>query len=204
MSQSDQNTADLPDFYNDLGKAFKAAWDLLECAAGDRRSAAHTPVLATTGSDGGVDARTVVLRHACRKQNSIRFHTDRRSGKITQIEKDPRCSILAYDPEEKMQLRLHGRAGLHLDDDIADLAWSGSRSSSLACYAQPIGGGAILADPQDAAVGSAPDLQFARENFCAVIIALERIEWVYLHHAGHRRARWQRGGQGWTGAWLAP
>ncbi len=204
MSNSDRKATDLPDFYNDLEKAFTTAWGLLVSAAKDRSSPMHTPVLATSGPDGAAEARTVVLRHVCEEQNSIRFHTDRRSSKVVQLNHDPRCSVLAYDPEARMQLRLRGSASLHHDDDIANAAWSGSQASSLACYAQPVAAATILTDPQDAAIESAPDLEFARGNFCAVVIALDRIEWVYLHHAGHRRALWHRDGQDWAGAWLAP
>ena len=145
-----------------------------------------------------------MLRHASRELNSIRFHTDRRSHKITQLKLDPRCSMLAYDPDAKMQLRMQGKASLHFEDDVAEAAWSGSRPSSLACYAQPVAASTILAAPQEAAIESAPDPGFARGNFCAVVITLERFEWVYLHHAGHRRAHWHRDGQVWSGNWLAP
>lgn len=204
MTISDRNTSDVPDFYDDLDKSLDAAWGLLVAASRDRRSPVHTPVLATTGPDGAAEARTVVLRHASRSRNSVRFHTDRRSDKVAQLGRDPRCSMLAYDPEAKIQLRLRGKATLHRDDDIAEAAWSASRISSLACYAQPVGAATRLTNPREAAIGAVPDLEFARANFCAVVMSIDRIEWVYLHHCGHRRALWERNGPGWTGTWLAP
>lgn len=64
-------------------------WKLLEEGARKASSPFHTPALASVG-EIGPDARTVVLRHADSEARQIICHTDWRSSKRFQIERDPR------------------------------------------------------------------------------------------------------------------
>jgi hypothetical protein len=43
-----------------------------------------------------------------------------------------------------------------------------------------------------------------RANFSAVLCRIEALEYLFLRHAGHRRARFTRMADGWSGQWLAP
>jgi pyridoxine/pyridoxamine 5'-phosphate oxidase len=54
-------------------------WIELDRAVHDRHHEWRTPVLATVGEDGKPNARTVVLRQADAKLQSLQFYTDRRS-----------------------------------------------------------------------------------------------------------------------------
>ena len=74
----------LPEFYDDLHAAFNRAWRLLELGTKDRRSVFHTPSIATIAEDCTPEVRTVVLSAASQKDATLRFHTDRRSGKFQQ------------------------------------------------------------------------------------------------------------------------
>lgn len=196
--------ASLPDFYDDLDLSFDQAWAQLETGVGDGTSPLHTPTLATIGADGTPEARTVVLRDASRKTATLRIHTDRRSRKFEELRQDPRCSIHGYHAAEKIQLRLNGTASLHCDDDVTAEAWAASRSFSKICYHQIEAPGTALVDPHVASSDHETDPDAGLANFCAVLIKVHQIEWVYLHHLGHRRARWSEVGAGWLGTWLAP
>ena len=196
--------APLPDFYGDLDLSFDHAWTLLETGVGDGTSPLHTPTLATIGSDGIAEARTVVLRAADRAAARLRIHTDRRSRKAEELARDPRCGIHTYDPARKIQLRLQGTASLHQDDDVSASAWTASQHYSKVCYHQAEAPGTVLVDPHLADTHHDSEIDAGQANFCAVLITLHQIEWVYLHHLGHRRARWSRVGPDWIGTWLAP
>ena len=194
----------LPDFYSDLDLSFDHAWTLLETGVHEGASPLHTPTLATIGADGVAEARTVVLRDADRTAATLRIHTDRRSRKAEELSRDPRCSIHCYDSVRKIQLRLLGTASLHTDDDVSASAWTASQPHSKVCYHQIEAPGTVLIDPNLTSSQHEEDLDAGQANFCAVLITLEQIEWVYLHHLGHRRARWSRVGPDWIGTWLAP
>lgn len=182
-------------------EALESAFRLLARGVADRRSPFHTPTLATRGADGAPNLRTVVLRAFDPARRRLRIHTDRRSAKAAELAAEPRAMLHGYDPGAQVQLRLAGRARLHLDDAVADAAWAASREMSRMCYAAEHAPGAILAAPaaapRDAAAG--------RANFAAVLMEVDSLDWLLLAHEGHRRARfsWDAAGA-LTAAWIAP
>lgn len=193
-----------PAFYDDLALTLDEAWRLLQDAAIHRRNAFHQPVLATTGEDGAADARVVVLRAASRSERSLHFHTDQRAGKVAELMRDPRAMVVAYDPISKVQLRLSGQVSIHQHDPLADAAWAATRRFSRQCYrvAQP--SGSVLSHPQEADFQPAADDHCGAAVFCVLRLTVERLEWLYLSAAGHRRARFAWQAQDWCGQWLVP
>lgn len=181
--------------------ALAEAFRLLSRGVADRRSAFHTPTLATRGLDGAPSLRTVVLRGfdpACRV---LRIHTDRRSPKAAEIAADPRAAIHAYDAGAQVQMRLAGVASLHLDDAIAEDAWAASREMSRVTYATTDAPGTPVAAPP-----AAPDDPIAgRANFAAILLRIDALDWLLLAAAGHCRARfaWDEAGA-LSAGWVAP
>lgn len=196
-----------PPFYNDLDASLATAWHLIETGVHDRQVPAHTPTLANVAADGAPALRTVVLREADRAAGWVQIHTDRRARKAADLARNPRAALHIYDPAQKIQVRLGGRAVLHLDDAVADAAWAASRHFSRECYRVTPGPGAMLDVPGGQALPPSDDPEAGRESFAAVRLHLDEIEWLYLAAAGHRRAVFTRAaeeGGAWTGQWLAP
>lgn len=166
-----------------------------------RRGPFHTPTLATRGADGGPNLRTVVLRAFDPAARSLRIHTDRRSAKAAELATDPRAMLHAYDGEARLQLRFAGQARLHLDDALADAAWTASREGSLVCYAAAQAPGTAIAAP-----AAAPRFAAAgRANFAVISLVFDSLDWLLLDPAGHRRARFAWDGAGRLAAeWIAP
>lgn len=193
-------------YYDDLSETLAEAWRRLGRGAADRRSAFHTVQLATVAADGP-RVRTVVLRAAERASRVVRIHTDVRSPKAAEIAADPRVELCGYDAGAKLQLRLRGVARLAADDAAADAAWAGSQVGSRMPYRAPLPPGAALAAPGDA--DPTPELRAAdsetgRPNFRAVLVTVQRIDWLYLAARGHRRAAFVWHGDDFAGRWLAP
>lgn len=190
-----------PTFADDLTASLQEAFRLLADAVPNRRSPFHTPTIASLDDAGAPSLRTVVLRGFDAEARSLRFHTDRRSDKARGIARDPRVMMHFYDAALHIQLRVAGRAVLHLEDAVADAAWDGSRSSSRMCYAAPDASGAIVPGPPAAPT----DSEIGRPHFAAVIIGFHRLEWLWLAAAGHQRARfiWDEAGI-LTADWIAP
>ncbi len=199
-------TAPIPSFYDDLHGTLAEAWRLISRGVADRRSPFHHPVLASIGSDGAPQARTVILRGCNPAERSLRFHTDARSAKAGEIVADGRVALHFYDPGAKIQLRAAGRGTLHRDDEVADAAWAGSRVFSRQCYGIAPGPGTAITAGASFTLPEVTEQETAagRANFTAVVIEVASLEWLYLAAAGHRRARfaWTEGAL--TAQWLAP
>ncbi|MEM7696067.1 MAG: pyridoxamine 5'-phosphate oxidase family protein [Pseudomonadota bacterium] len=193
---------DHPDHYFDLEAAERAAWDAMVRGALSRKSAFHQVTVATIGDDGAPEARTVVLRAADRAEKSLRFHTDTRSGKFSELTRDPRLTFLFYDHGAKVQVRAQGRAELHNRDDVTAGIWREMRDFSKKCYRQAEGPGAALAAP-DGAEADPLDDAGGYDNFVVVVSRIHTVEWLYLAAAGHRRARVHYDPPADRG-WLAP
>lgn len=193
-----------PAFYNDLAATRDHAWGLLVRGVKDRRSAFHTFQVASIAADGAPSVRTVVNRACSPAAGLLRFHTDLRAAKVAEFAADPRVQIHAYDPSAKIQLRLTGHALVRAVGQGGDDAWAGSRLQSRACYGISPGPGTPIAaaGSYDWPTTDAAILSGVR-HFSAVDVTVTRLEWVYLHVDGHRRAVFAAS-DGWKGQWLAP
>ncbi|MBB2964803.1 pyridoxamine 5'-phosphate oxidase family protein [Methylobacterium sp. R2-1] len=195
----------LPSFYDDLDGFRAEGWRCLAEGVENRHSPFHTPSLATVDAAGRPRLRTVVLRAAEAGEGRLRFHCDRRSDKARELAESGLAALHVYDPPAKLQLRLEGRARLHRDDALADAAWAAALAMSRVCYGvEPAPGTALAAGDAYALPDEDPEARIGRENFCAVVLTVERIDLLYLDRRGHRRAVFWREGEGWRGTWVAP
>jgi len=196
-----------PDFYDDLAATHRHAWTMLEQAVADRDAAFHTVQVASLGLDDAPRVRTVVLRAADAAERTLRFHTDARSPKAAELTREPRVEVLAYDPAAAVQLRLSGAGRVEAEGTLAQSAWVSSRPMSRKCYRIALAPGTPIADPYD---GLPPDHAQVRPDdgraaFCIVRISVTRLDWLFLAHEGHRRARFGYGPDGTvTSTWLVP
>ena len=192
-------------FYDDLDESLAEAWRLLEEGVKDRHSPCHTPSLCTLDAEGLPAVRTVVLRGADRASRSLRVHTDWRSRKVAEIKARPRISLHAYHAGRKIQLRLTGQANLHHQDDVARAAWEASRPFSRLCYGVEPGPGTSIGEAWEWQQGDESGAEAGSfDNFCAVVLQVETLEWLYLAYRGHRRALFDWRSGALTQTWLVP
>lgn len=184
---------------------------LLAAGAKSRKSAFHTPAVASIDCSGSPTQRIMVLRHVDREQNMLRFHTDSRSPKCTQVEADQRVCVLGYDPELAVQLRLQGVARVHRDSIVSDTAWRQSTAFARRCYmaeaapGSPVGHAASgLPNWVEGQQPTDEQLAPARDNFAVIMVQINRIDWLHLANSGHRRAIFDRNGNRWHGTWCVP
>jgi len=184
-------------------------WSLLAEGQRLRQSPFHQAVLATSTSRGPT-SRYVVIRQVDCERGALGFHTDRRSEKWGELERDPRVSLCFYG--QSVQIRAEGRAIRHADDAVADLAWKRTGLMSRRAYLASPGPGTA----QEEAGSGLPhhlltqrpnesESAAGRVNFAVVSVQLQRIEWLHLAFDGHRRARFTRvGNSPWSSQWLVP
>jgi pyridoxamine 5'-phosphate oxidase len=177
-----------------LNELEQDCWNRLVTGAIKSRNPFHTPSVATL-SKGEVSMRTVVLRKALPLERELRFHTDVRSIKWDDLLINPGISALFYDADERIQLRIKGKAVLHHVNDITAKAWETTTLSSRKCYL-------TLHSPSSftdsSTSGLSEDIEQEKftlyeseagfTNFGIVSILVQSIDWLWLNHAGHRRA----------------
>lgn len=155
----------------------------------------------------------MVLRAADRIARRLRFHTDIRSTKIQEIETFKSSSVLMYDPEPKLQLRLSGNLSMATDGDDVDDAWRNSTTFARRCYMAEHSPGTVMDEATSGLPlwieGKQPEehqLSDARANFALLWFDVRSLELLYLANVGHRRAKWDwdDATESWSGRWLVP
>ncbi len=183
----DYTTYHLPELEQDC-------WDRLVSGATKSRSPFHTPCVATLNQEE-VSLRTVVLRKALAKERELRFHTDIRSPKWQDLSQNPSISALFYDAVDRIQLRVKGKAVLHHTNEITAEAWQKTSLSSRKCYLTLFSPSSFT---EESTSGLTDDIEHENftlaesesgyTNFGIVSIHVQSIDWLWLNHAGHRRA----------------
>jgi len=172
----------------------KDTWNRLVNGAVKSRDAFHTPCVATQ-CNGDINLRTVVLRKALPEIKELRFHTDTRSKKWKELTLNPSISALFYDAADRIQIRVKGRAVLEYNNHITTAAWQKTSLSSRRCYLTNFDPSSFVDNPTSGLPEYIEQENFTLEeseigfnHFGIVSIQVQNIDWLWLHHAGHRRA----------------
>lgn len=184
--------------YNDiiysLEELEKESWERLVNGATKSKDAFHTPSIATLNQNE-VSMRTVVLRKAIPSEKELRFHTDIRSNKWAELAQNDSISALFYDASARIQLRVKGKALLHFNNEITSEAWNKTTLSSRKCYLTDFSPSSFALAPTSGLAEHIEQENFTmlesevgQKNFGIVSIRVESIDWLWLNHAGHRRA----------------
>ncbi len=156
----------------------------------------HNATVANTNTHThGINMRTVVLRKVNTAEKTLAFHTDIRSGKWNELQKNNNISWMFYDAAGRIQIRLAGKATLHHDDELADEAWLKSNENSRKIYMGEVSP-SLQSEVPTSGLPTAfenvnPTLEeseVGRKNFGVVITKVNWMEWLWLNSQGHRRA----------------
>jgi pyridoxamine 5'-phosphate oxidase len=177
-----------------LNELEQDCWNRLVIGAKKSRNPFHTPSVATI-SIGEVSMRTVVLRKALPLERQLRFHTDIRSTKWDELIMNPSISALFYDAEDRIQLRIKGKAMLHHKNEMTAKAWETTSISSRKCYLTLHSPSSFtdsstsgLSEDMEQENYTLAESEVGYTNFGIVSIQVQSIDWLWLNHAGHRRA----------------
>ena len=194
----------MENFEDSLDGMLRKACDVLEDGINNIDSYFHTPTLCTINGDN-ISSRTVVLRGFIEKERTLRFHTDARSAKTSQITQNRISCVHAYDKQQKIQIRLDGHTEIHQNDGVTEHAWENAKSMSKLCYTVAGAPGMEISAPEAYDADQAPaDVEAGYDNFCVVLFTFNRLEMLYLKHTGHRRSSFEWSEQGLAKRWLIP
>ena len=184
------------DFYDDLAGALERSWRLLEEAIGDPTSPVRTPVLISISTGGLAQGRTVVLRYFNRQQRQLKIYTDVRSAKVTQLRAQPVCTLVAYQPNPMMQLRLSTNAMVNHNNECTHEAWAVMPGPNRCNYLTDPDPGSISVQATDGrpvinaeSVPTNDENEIAYSHFSVIDFTINELEWLYLPRRGHRRAQ---------------
>ncbi len=174
-----------------------AVWTKLAHAANDAASTMRLMAVATVGPGDNPCNRMMVLRGANREAGHIWFHTDRRSPKIHHFKARPYVSALAYDHNDRVQVRIDGRITLHKDDAVARQHWEQTSMVVRFAYGMSPAPGAAVnsvqrqADPRLLAVRqqhTTGRLAESYQNFVVIEVGVEASDWLQVAETDQRRA----------------
>ena len=184
------------EFYDDLAGTLERSWRLLETAVADPASPARTPVLISVDADGLAQGRTVVLRDFNRQQRQLKVYTDVRSAKVAQLRAQPNCTLVGYQPDPMIQLRLNMRAVIHHDNELTRDAWTVMPGPNRCNYLTDPDPGSLSVEPTDGrpvitaeSVPTQKENEIAYSHFSVIVFTVNELEWLNLPRRGHRRAQ---------------
>lgn len=163
-----------------------------------------------TAAHRGADARMVVLRGVDKNRKYVWFYTDARAEKVLQLEACPMATLLFWDNEQQLQLRLSIETRLHTDDYMADEHWETLRMSGRKTYlSEPVPGSeqpkSYPGFPEHLAdkLPSAEESEAGRKNFAVIECRVLAVEYLHLSRSGQTRACFQYEPESRM-MWLAP
>jgi len=184
-----------PSYYEDFTGIKNKIWSMLDNAIKDRGSPFRIPVF-ICGNQDDFDGRIVVLRKSDQSNNLIQYHSDIRSNKITKLKNNKNASMLFYDKEEKIQIRLKVECTVNHDNEITKESWLKTGHMSRKCYLVDNGPGTESPNPTSGLKPELDNFEFTMEksevgykNFTVIQCKIKSMEWLYLAAKGHRRAR---------------
>ncbi len=186
-----------PAYYENLTEIKKKIWLMLDDAVTNRSSQFRIPVF-ICGDQKDFDGRIVVLRKSDQSNNLLQFHSDVRSEKIPKLKNNKKASMLFYDKEEKIQVRLKVECTINHDNEITKESWSKTGHISRKCYLVENGPGTESPNPTSGLKPELDNFEFTMEqseegykNFTVIQCKIKTIEWLYLAAKGHRRVRFE-------------
>jgi len=196
-------------YYEDFKEIKKKIWSMLDDAVINRSSPFRIPVF-ICGDQSDFDGRIVVIRKSVQTDKLLQFHSDIRSDKITKLKINKNASMLFYDKEEKIQVRLKVECTVNHDNEITKESWLKTGHMSRKCYLLDNGPGTESPTPTSGLKPELDNFKFTMEqsekgykNFTVIQCKIKSIEWLYLAAKGHRRAKFEYGDNK-NEFWLVP
>ena len=197
-----------PAYYENLEEIQNKYWSMLDDAVTNRGSPFRIPVFMCANQDE-IDGRIVVLRKTDRKNNLLQFHTDFRSPKVKILKNNNKASLLFYDKEEKIQLRVKVNCEINNQNSITEESWKKTQHISRRCYLTDSPPGTISENPTSGMISQLEDFDYTMEqseegykNFTVIKCKIKSAEWLYLAAKGHRRAKFDF--ENSKNSWLVP
>lgn len=171
------------------------AWKKLLNGSVKKKNGFRNMCLGTISLDAASSLRIVVNRKVDELNKTIYFHTDTRSRKFFELQKDNSVSLLFYDARQKIQIMAKAKANIHLDAALFNERWKATSPQARLGY--------MTVDPPNTKYNFPTlgyDERFStekptevesdiyRSNFAVVSCEVYELEFLYLDYLGNRKA----------------
>ena len=197
-----------PAYYENFTDIQNKYWSMLEDAVTNRGSPFRIPVFMCSHKED-IEGRIVVLRKSDRENNLLQFHTDLRSPKVDILKNNNKASLLFYDKEKKIQLRVKVECEINNQNSITEESWKKTQHISRRCYLTDSPPGTSSENPTSGMISKLEDFDYTMEqseegykNFTVIKCKIKSVEWLYLAAKGHRRAKFDL--ENAKDEWLVP
>lgn len=178
----------------DLNELLDDLWTRLEAGASIPDAPARHLALATSRMNGGASVRILVLRSANRQKGILTFFTHRNSGKLRELESDPKAELLLWDQASQFQARLTVTASVLPGSPVL---WDRLGDRARLNYARDPIPGERIGGPDAPQPLPDPALLAVLE------MRITEMDILRLSTTPQSRA-WFRAADGFTGHWVAP
>lgn len=200
-----------PEHYNDLDLTLN--YILSECSVATKHHKHELRQLfLSTFGENYPELRTLIFRRQNLKEGHLIFHTDKRSKKFLELQKNSNASLMGYNHSKKYQLRFRGKVALHTQDAVAQSDWNQLSASSRRTYLTQFNPGEFTIAPSSGfdenfndSISEDEKSELGLQRFVVCDFKVLQIEWLYLNPEGHRRALYSMDEKSnWSGQWLQP
>lgn len=160
--------------------------------------------LATMARDQTPAARTIVIRDFDREAKTLQFYTDVRSQKTTHLANNPAATLLLYDPQDKLQLRLITHCAIFNRTPETQRVWNSLNEHQKRDYRSPATPGEPILSPASATPPSNPDPTFGYEKFTIIEAQIQTADALKIQHPTHLRAVIDYQSPAPEAQWMAP
>ncbi len=154
-------------------------------------------VLATVGLNNSPEIRTIVLRDVS-EPLKLTFFTDQRSNKIAQIRANNRVSLLFYNPDKMLQVKVEGKATVITNEEKLKNYWNDIPSKAKKDYTTERAPGSTIT--------AVDEVSYLDQGnyFCCVEITPNKIEYLQLKRSNHLRVQFLKIKGDWKEKFLVP
>ena len=174
---------------SDLQLIFNSIWKELSLGAVKRKHPFHVCFLSTVSTLATPESRIVILREVNSKNFTLRSNCDLRSSKSNEVKLNPNTSLLFYDSENKIQIRIKSKSEIIDKRDLIQPIWDASQEISKRCYYAPQAPSSPLEEPFSNDLLDLDDKELGINIFGLIVSKAYEVDYLSLNYNGHKRCR---------------
>jgi general stress protein 26 len=177
--------------------------NLLSKAAAETNNYLRFFSFATQQKSNLPPANRMVVMRSFEPDWTIRFYTDYRSDKITQLKEYPGASLLFWSPSNRIQMRLMAQCWIHHQNQIASNEWGKISGDSVKAYTSVLSPGTMIDHPDESF--NWPEKPTS-ENFAVVDCNPSVLKVLQIDGSEHLSLQFKRSSKNtpWRGSWIVP
>jgi len=183
----ENSTPTLSDIYNSI-------WAELKKGVTQRRHPFHLCFFSTIAlkkEKAEPETRIVILRDVDKDSLMLRTNTDLRSDKVSQIRMSPITTMLFYDKEKKIQLRIKAESKLISNKKKVEQIWNEAQEISRRCYYVPVPPKSKIEKPFFNDALDLDNEKLGLNVFGLIKSELLEIDYLNLNYTGHVRCKFE-------------